>query len=107
MTEDDWNRAYCLMDIADNKAVQQLTAVRDSVIRKIQEQQQTEMTDDEKIVFGSFIRLLLLDLRHPYRKGSEECLPYLEGGDVKEWCRLIERMLPRIDEFLSNPDKPV
>jgi len=105
MTDHDWNNAYCLMDILDDQALQQLTAVRDTIIRKILEQEQAEMTDDDKVIFGSFFRLLRLDLRHPYQKGSEDYLPYLDKTDVEEWCHWIERMMPGIDAFISNPGK--
>jgi hypothetical protein len=104
MSDDDWNSACCLMDILDEDTLQQLTAVRDSIIKKILEQEQTELTDDDKVLCGPFFRLLRLDLRHPYRRGFEEDLLYLDKTDVEEWCHLIGRMLPGIDAFLSNPD---
>jgi hypothetical protein len=102
MTDDDWNNASCLMDILDDEALQQLTAVRDSIINKILEQEQAGMTEDDKVLCGPFFRLLRLDLRHPYRKGVEEYLPYLDRTDVAEWCHCIGRMFPGIDAFLRN-----
>ena len=35
MTADNWNDSYCLMDMLDNKALKQMTAIRDKIIRSL------------------------------------------------------------------------
>jgi hypothetical protein len=102
MSADNWNHARCLMGILDDHGLKRMTALRDKILRKILRQKQQDMSEFERVVFRSMKASFKWKLDDPYQSNWEEYFPYLDSADVKEWCRFIKGMLPKMDEAITG-----